>query len=171
MIVRKTKSPIAASIASSAIQRATTSDGVAAVSDRLGMTNCGAGPAFGPTANVNAPRTGCPSTEMTRQTTRYQPSGSSCTGTSSSFGFDSDRRGGPAVSCCAPASVTEMIANRGSTDSLKTSATCFGDVLTSTLAAGTVRSSTACDHATAGAASATATTAPARSARLIAPRA
>ena len=85
MIVRKSKSPIAASIASSATQRTATSDGVAAVSERLGMTNCGAGPAFGPTANVNAPRTGCPSTEMTRQTTRYQPSGSSCTGNWSSW--------------------------------------------------------------------------------------
>ena len=54
------------------------------------------------------------------------------------------------MSCCAPASVTETIANRGSTGSLKTSATCFGGVLTSTLAAGTVRSSAACDHAAAG---------------------
>ena len=32
-----------------------------------GITNCGAGPGFGPTANVNAPRTGWPSTEITRQ--------------------------------------------------------------------------------------------------------
>ena len=31
------------------------------------MTNCGAGPGLGPTANVNAPRTGWPSTEITRQ--------------------------------------------------------------------------------------------------------
>ena len=29
--------------------------------------NCGAGPGLGPTAKVNAPRTGWPSTEMTRQ--------------------------------------------------------------------------------------------------------
>ena len=31
-----------------------------------GSTNCGAGPGFGPTANVNAPRTGWPSAEITR---------------------------------------------------------------------------------------------------------
>ena len=40
---------------------------MAAVSEIDGITNCGAGPGFGPTANVNAPRTGWPSTEMTRQ--------------------------------------------------------------------------------------------------------
>ena len=47
--------------------------GVAAVSDSEGMAKDGAGPAFGPTAKVNAPRTGCPSTEIARQNTRYQP--------------------------------------------------------------------------------------------------
>ncbi len=41
--------------------------GVAAVSETDGITNSGAGPAFGPTANVYAPRTGWPSTEITRQ--------------------------------------------------------------------------------------------------------
>ena len=40
---------------------------VAAVSEIDGIWNCGAGPGFGPTANVNAPRTGWPSTEITRQ--------------------------------------------------------------------------------------------------------
>src|SRR6185437_12217148 len=145
-------------------------DGVAAVSERFGITNCGAGPGFGPTANVNAPRTGCPSTEITRHTTRYQPSGSRCNGTSSSSGFEAERSGGPAVSWRAPASVTDTIANRGSTASLKTSETCFGGVLTSTLAAGTVRSRAACDQAAAGATSAAATTAATTSVRLIARR-
>ena len=44
-----------------------TSAGVAAVSEIEGMTNCGAGPGFGPIAYVKAPRTGWPSTEITRQ--------------------------------------------------------------------------------------------------------
>ncbi len=48
-------------------QRATISFGVAAVSDVDGTTNCGIGPSLGPTANVNAPRTGWPSTEIARQ--------------------------------------------------------------------------------------------------------
>ena len=52
-----------------------TSCGVAADSLSDGITNCGAGPGFGPTANVNAPRTGWPSAEIARQYTRYQPSG------------------------------------------------------------------------------------------------
>src|ERR1700712_5398146 len=67
-------SPIAPSTERKAIHRATISFGVAAVSDVDGITNCGAGPVFGPTANVNAPRTGWPSTEMARQYTRYHPS-------------------------------------------------------------------------------------------------
>src|SRR2546429_9102479 len=65
--IRRTKSPIAAMIERNASQRAVTSRGVAAVSEIDGITNSGAGPAFGPTANVNAPRTGWPSTEITRQ--------------------------------------------------------------------------------------------------------
>ena len=32
-----------------------------------GITNCGEGPGFGPTANVKAPCTGWPSTEIARQ--------------------------------------------------------------------------------------------------------
>ena len=72
--MRSTNSPIAAISERNTSQRAATSVGVAAVSDSDGITNCGAGPGFGPTANVNAPRTGWPSTEITRQTTRYQPS-------------------------------------------------------------------------------------------------
>ena len=65
--IRRTKSPIAAIIPRNATQRAATSFGVAAVSDVDGIANCGAGPAFGPTAKVKAPRTGWPSTEITRQ--------------------------------------------------------------------------------------------------------
>src|SRR2546423_6794998 len=60
-------SPIAIIRARNASQRVATSWGVVAVSDRDGTTNCGAGPGFGPSANVYAPRTGCPSAEITRQ--------------------------------------------------------------------------------------------------------
>ncbi len=83
-----------------------------------GITNCGAGPGFGPTAKVKAPRTGCPSTEITRQKTRYQPSGRWSSGTTSVSGSVAERRGGPLVSLCPAASVTETIAKRGSTASL-----------------------------------------------------
>jgi hypothetical protein len=55
---RRAARPIAAITARNAIHRAVTSCGVAADSETDGITNCGAGPAFGPTANVNAPRTG-----------------------------------------------------------------------------------------------------------------
>src|SRR5437870_797423 len=65
--IRSANSPIADITARKVSQRATSRRGVAAVSEIEGMTNCGAGPAFGPTANVNAPRTGWPSTEITRQ--------------------------------------------------------------------------------------------------------
>jgi hypothetical protein len=72
---------------------------------------------LGPTANVNAPRTGWPSTEIARQKTRYQPCRTRFSGTSSSSPFAAERRGGPAV-CWRPfASVTETIAKRGSTRS------------------------------------------------------
>src|SRR5712692_10107411 len=81
--MRSTNSPTADIAERKTIQRATSSDGFAAVSEIDGITNCGAGPGFGPTANVNAPRTGCPSTEMTRQKTRYQPSGTFFSGTTS----------------------------------------------------------------------------------------
>ena len=46
---------------------ATSSGVVVAVREMCGIVNCGAGPGFGPTANVNAPCTGCPSTEIARQ--------------------------------------------------------------------------------------------------------
>ena len=56
--MRKMKRPIAAITAMKTIARAVTRLGVAAVSDVDGTGNCGAGPGFGPTAKVNAPRTG-----------------------------------------------------------------------------------------------------------------
>src|ERR1051326_8916433 len=116
--IRRTNSPIAAIIARNATQRAATSFGVAAVSEVDGITNCGAVPAFGPTAKVKAPRTGWPSTEITRQYTRYQPSPIRFSGITIVSGFAGDRFGGPAFSWCAAASVTETIANLGSTASL-----------------------------------------------------
>src|SRR2546421_3271764 len=67
MPMRRMKSPIAAITATKTIARAVTRLGVAAVSEVDGTGNWGAGPGFGPTANVNAPRTGCPSTEITLQ--------------------------------------------------------------------------------------------------------
>ena len=65
--MRMVKSPTATMSERNVAQRAMRSFGVAAVSLIEGMTNCGDGPGFGPTANVNAPRTGWPSTETTRQ--------------------------------------------------------------------------------------------------------
>ena len=56
--MRRMNSPIAAISDTNAIPRAVISRGVAAVSEVEGTGNCGAGPGFGPTANVNAPRTG-----------------------------------------------------------------------------------------------------------------
>ena len=65
--MRRKNSPIAAITERNTTARAVTSDGVAAVSEIEGTGNCGAGPGFGPTAKVKAPRTGWPSTEITRQ--------------------------------------------------------------------------------------------------------
>jgi len=95
--MRSTNSPIAAMTDRNESQRATSSRGVAAVSEIEGITNCGAGPGFGPTANVNAPRTGWPSTEMTRHQTRYQPSLSFLSGMTSVSAFDGERSGEPLV--------------------------------------------------------------------------
>src|SRR5918911_2273724 len=87
--IRRMKSPIDPITARKTTVRAAIRRGVAAVSEIEGITNCGAGPGFGPTANVNAPRTGWPSTEITRQYTRYQPSGRcGFNGTSSVSGSD-----------------------------------------------------------------------------------
>src|SRR5207248_5228403 len=65
--MRSRNGPIAAMKETNTTERAAISRGVAAVSEIEGMRNCGAGPGFGPTAKVNAPRTGWPSTEITRQ--------------------------------------------------------------------------------------------------------
>jgi len=65
--VRSTNSPIAAIIVRKASHLAITSGVEVAPTAMCGITNCGAGPALGPIANVNAPCTGCPSTEMARQ--------------------------------------------------------------------------------------------------------
>src|SRR5258706_14226437 len=50
--MRSANSPSAASSERNMIHRAVTSAGVAAVSDSVGIVNCGAGPWFGPTAKV-----------------------------------------------------------------------------------------------------------------------
>ncbi len=89
-----------------------------AVSLSDGTRNCGGGPGFGPTANVKAPRTGCPSAEITRQKTRYQPSGARRSGVISVWGAPGAFRGGPEVICLPWASVTETIAKRSTTGSV-----------------------------------------------------
>ena len=166
-ISRSTRRPIDAITPRNVAHRAATSIGVAAVSESEGIANAGAGPAFGPTANVNAPRTGWPSTEIARQKTRYQPCRSLRRGTSSSSGFAAERRGGPVVCWCPSALVTETTAKRGSTASEYTSATECGGVFTILLAAGTVRRSAACAHAVAGRASTDVTQQTSTTARLI----
>src|SRR6476659_2949544 len=65
--VRIENSPTASMIDRNIPQRAVIRAGVTAVSVSDGITNWGAGPGLGPTANVNAPRTGWPSAEITRQ--------------------------------------------------------------------------------------------------------
>jgi hypothetical protein len=102
---------------------------------------------------------------MTRQKTRYQPSLTRFNGTSSSSGLVADRAGVPFVSCFPAASVTETIANRGSTASEYVSATCVGALSRIALADGSVFSSAACANAEAGSRSAASRAR--RSARLI----
>ncbi len=167
--MRRTKIPIAAITDRKVSQRSEIKPGVTAVSVSDGMTNFGGGPGFGPMRYRNAPRTGCPSAEITRQKTRYQPSAECLSGASSSYGFDAERCTGPSTCWCAAASVTETIAKRGSTTSSYTSRTSVGGVSTSALAVGNVFSSAACAQAAAGSVSATATTAAMTSARLTAP--
>ena len=116
-IVRSTNSPSAAIAVRNDSQRATSSDGVAAVSVSDGIANSGGGPAFGPIENVNAPRTGWPSAEMARQKTRYQPSARCFSGTSIVYGSVFERCGDPVVCRTPSLSVTETIAKRGSTTS------------------------------------------------------
>ena len=91
-----TNSPIAAITATNITHRATSSCGVTAVAEMFGTRNCGAGPGLGPTAYVNAPSTGWPSTEIARQKIRYHPSGR-CdrSGTTSVSGLAGDRCTGP----------------------------------------------------------------------------
>ena len=59
-------------------------------------------------------------------------------GTTSVSGSDGERVTGPVTSWCASTSVTETIANRGSTASSYVSCTVRGAVFRITLAAGTV---------------------------------
>src|SRR5436190_6598607 len=153
MIVVITRRPNADITERKTSQRAIRSRGVAAVSLVEGTTNCGAGPGFGPIANVNAPRTGWPSAEMTRQKTRYQPSARWRTGTTSCAELAGDVVGGPDVCWWPAASVTETLARRGSVRSEYVSRTASGDWLTVVLASGLVRRRAACAHAAAGAAS------------------
>ncbi len=141
--IRSRKSPTAAITSRKTTVRAATRRGVAAVSEIFGTTNCGCGPGFGPTANVNALWTGCPSAEIARQKTRYHPSGSFFSGTTSVFGSVSERLGLSVVCWRPAASVTEMMANRGSTASENVSRTRRGGVLTVPLAEGDSRTSAA----------------------------
>ena len=115
---RSTNRPSELSTARKTSQRETSSRVVVAVSLSEGTRNCGGGPGFGPTAKVNAPRTGCPSAEITRQKTRYQPSGTCSSGVTSVCGEPGALAGWPLVTCRPAASVTETIAKRGSIGSL-----------------------------------------------------
>src|SRR3954453_5226128 len=97
-------------IASKSTQRDPTRLGVAALSPSDGITNWGGGPGLGPTANVNAPRTGCPSAEITRHHTRYQPWESVFTGTKIVVSSPAAFCGLPAICWVPAASVTEITA-------------------------------------------------------------
>src|SRR5438067_5621997 len=147
--IRRTKIPIAIISVKSASHFVITSEVDVAEPDMCGILNCGAGPGLGPTAKVKAPCTGWPSTEIARQYTRYQPSESRFTGTTSVFGSDGERSTGPVVSEFALTSETETTAKRGSTASSKVSWTFGGGVFTVTLAAGTVRTRYECADAAA----------------------
>src|SRR5437763_888926 len=65
--VRSTNSPIAAITVTNISQRVTNNCADTALEATAGTRNWGAGPGFGPTAYVNAPCTGWPSTEIARQ--------------------------------------------------------------------------------------------------------
>ncbi len=67
MATRITKRPIALITVRNIAQRAISNGVEVALCDMCGITNCGAGPGLGPTANEKAPCTGCPSTEIARQ--------------------------------------------------------------------------------------------------------
>ena len=64
---RSMSRPIALMMLANITHRAIRSCAVTAVALTRGTGNWGAGPGFGPTANVNAPWTGWPSTEIARQ--------------------------------------------------------------------------------------------------------
>ena len=141
MTTRKTKSPIAIISERNATQRAVTSPGVAAVSESDGILNLRAGP-------VRADR------ERERAADRMAVDGDHAPDDEVPPlpqmpgwyielipAFADERRGAPAVSEWASASVTETIANRGSTASEYTSEPAGGGVSTTTLADGVVRSS------------------------------
>src|SRR5215217_6106225 len=133
-----TNSPRVTSSERNTTQRETSSRVVVAVSLSDGTWNCGGGPGFGPTANVNAPRTGWPSAEITRQKTRYQPSGTRRSGVTSVCGEPGAVAGSPSVTWPPAASVTETMAKRASTGSLKRNRTAAGAALIVRLATGTV---------------------------------
>src|SRR4051794_10246535 len=114
----RTNSPRAPNSERNITQRETSSRVVVAVSLSDGTRNCGGGPGFGPTAKGKAPRTGCPSAEITRQKTRYQPSGTRRNGVISVRGEPGALCGGPEVTCVPDASLTETIANRASIGSV-----------------------------------------------------
>src|ERR1700749_2877538 len=82
-IIRSTKRPIADITERKTSQRITSSGVVVAVAEIFGIVNSGSTPCPGPTANVNTPETGWPSTEITRQITRYQPLSRCLSGTTS----------------------------------------------------------------------------------------
>ena len=65
--IRSANRPIAVITDRNITQRAINSFAVFALADTFGTGNCGAGPGLGPTAYVNAPCTGWPSTEIARQ--------------------------------------------------------------------------------------------------------
>jgi hypothetical protein len=148
---RNRNSPIAAITLRVAPQRAATRPGVAAVSRSDGTANWRGGPGPGPTANVNAPRTGCPSAEITRQYARYQPGRIRPTRRTIVRGSPAERSGPPRPSGRPRTSVIEMAAKRGSTFSLNVSASAVGVRGATRLAAGDIATSDACARALAGA--------------------
>ena len=93
------------------------SRGVAALSEIEGMTNCGAGPGFGPTANVNAPRPDGrrPRSRASRRGT--SPAGGARAGRREFRRRSRRARGAGGLLVALRRSVTETIANRGSTAS------------------------------------------------------
>ena len=99
---RRQNRPIAHMKVRNESQRKMRRPGVAALSVSDGMTNCGAGPGFGPTANVNAPSHRVPvggDRAPEDEVPALRESGFS--GVTSVSGFVVERCGRPAVSWCA----------------------------------------------------------------------